>query len=52
MRAEEMQFPLRHPPQLERDAAADLITEENAFSGKEFLKPLFEAMRRHTRSQR
>ncbi|MCW5983238.1 MAG: hypothetical protein KIT09_34425 [Bryobacteraceae bacterium] len=46
-----MPFPLRHPPRVERDAQADLLTEQAAFSGEHFLKPMFAAARAHIRSR-
>lgn len=46
-----LEFPLRHPPAIVRDEQADALTEENVYSGKEFLKPLFRAMRAHIHSR-
>jgi hypothetical protein len=48
----ELALPLRHPPAVERDAAADLVLERTTFSGEHFLRPLFSAARRHTATAR
>lgn len=42
--AQAIEFPLKHPPGIARDADADELTERNVFSGKEFLKPLLRAL--------
>lgn len=46
-----MPFPLCHPPRVKRDAQADALTEQAVFSGKEFLKPMFAAVRAHISRQ-
>lgn len=40
-----MDFPLQHPPEVRIDEEADAVTEASAFSGHEFLGPLFRAIR-------
>jgi hypothetical protein len=47
-----MSFPLRHPPQVVRDAEADALTEQTAYSGEHFLKPMFRAARAHIQARR
>jgi hypothetical protein len=45
-------LPLRHPARIERDHQADALTEQTAFSGTEFLKPLFAAARAALQARR
>ena len=50
--ARSIEFPLKHPPAVIRDAEADLITEQKAYSGKDFLKLMFSATRQHIQTQK
>jgi hypothetical protein len=52
MPARAMEFPLRHPPEIVRDADADLLTEGKAYSGRSFLDQMFRAMHQHIHSQK
>jgi hypothetical protein len=52
MPAEMMAFPLQHPPSVQRDEQADILTEKIRFSGEYFLKPMFAATHTHIHSQR
>ncbi len=47
-----MEFPLHHPPAVERHLAADIMTEETVHSGKDFSRALFDAIRLHLRTPR
>ena len=51
MEALPVEFPLRHPERVERDKRADALTEETAFSGEHFLRPMFRAARAFLRSR-
>lgn len=52
MPSEEMQFPLRHPAVIAPDLERDRRLEAFAYSGEEFLKPMFRAIRAQISSKR
>jgi hypothetical protein len=47
-----MEFPLRHPEPISRNAAMDTWNEENVYSGKDYLPALLRATRAHIHSSR
>jgi hypothetical protein len=49
MTAEAMEFPLTDLPGVARDECADARTEELIYSGEEFVRPMFRAIRRNLR---
>ncbi len=47
---EALAVPLTHPAEVAADVRAEALTERNAYSGRNFLQPMYRAMRAHVRS--